>query len=113
MPGLDGSQEAALPEMADSHVARSRFRPRRRIAPGDLGAHPATVLAELVQVDTGEAGGEDFVAAITIPIDDVNPMDDAFIRAGDQFALPLARAVEDQQGMTWSSGRSTLAPVSG
>jgi len=47
-------------------------------------------------VNAGETGGQDFVAAVAIPVHDVDPVDHALILLRDGLAFPFARPVKNQ-----------------
>ncbi len=48
-------------------------------------------------MDAAKAGGEDFVTAVAIPIDDVDAVDHATVLVADKLPLPLAGAVENER----------------
>src|SRR5262249_4347143 len=54
MPRFDGGHELFLPEMADLDLARSAFRPRRRVASRHFRALPPAA-AELIPVNAHES----------------------------------------------------------
>src|SRR5471030_386435 len=88
VPGLDGGQEAGAGQPADCDVARSRFGPVGGIARSDFGAGPAQVFTVLEEVNARETGGENFVAAVAIPVNNVDAVDHAAVFGADEFALP-------------------------
>src|SRR5471030_538933 len=88
VPGLDGRQEAGAGQPANGDVARSRLGPGGGIARGDFGAGPAQVFAEFEKVNARETGGENFVAAVAIPVNNVDAVDHAAVFGADEFALP-------------------------
>ncbi len=97
MPGLNSGQEAGAGQPANGDVAGSGFGPVRRVARGDFGARPAQVFAVLKEMDAGETGGEDLVAALAIPVHDVDAVDHAAVFGADELALPNCGAIENQR----------------
>src|ERR1022692_1316388 len=97
VPRLDGGQITPLTQLAHGPVAGPGFGPRRGVALGDLGAAPTPVPAKFVQMNAGEAGGQDFVAAVAIPVHDVDAVDHALIPIRNGLALPFAWPVEHQR----------------
>src|SRR5471030_3342091 len=97
VPGLDGGQEAGAGQPANGDVARSRLGPGGGIARGDFGAGPAPGAAVFKEMDARETGGENFVAAVAIPIHDVDAVDYAAVFGADELTLPLTRAIENQR----------------
>src|SRR5262245_32988705 len=89
MPRFDCGKKPRLPQMANGNVARPRFRPRRGIALRDLLARPFTRLACGEQMDSGEAGGEDVVAPVAVPVGHEDAVDDALILGADHMTLPF------------------------
>ena len=64
-------------------------------------------LSSFEEVEADEAGGEDFVAAVAVPVCDVDAVDHAFIGFRDEFALPGGRWVADQRRVApvvWALG---------
>ncbi len=72
---------------------------------GDFGAGPLAVLPQLEQMNAFETGGEDLIAPIAVPVDNVNAVHQPAILRGDGLALPLARAVEHQRRVAAVIGR--------
>ena len=97
--------DAGCGEVPDGDIAGAGFGPRGGIALGDFGARPALVFGELEEVDAGEAGGEDALAAAAVPIGDEDSVHDAGVFGADDAALPLAGDVVDQRRLVAIVGR--------
>lgn len=97
VPGFDGREEARAGQLAHGNVAGAGLGPWRRVALGDFGAAPMAVFFELEEMDAAKAGGENFVAAIAIPVDWVNAVHDAAVFVADELPFPLAGTVENQR----------------
>ena len=91
--------DAGSGDVSDGDIAGAGFRPRGGIALGDFGAGPARVFGVAEEVDAGEAGGEDILAAVAVPIGDEDSVHDARVFGADDAALPFAGDVVDQRGL--------------
>src|ERR1019366_2334362 len=102
VPGFDGRQKSRLCQAASAQVshgdiAGAGFRPWRGVALGHFGARPARVLRKTEEVDAGEAGAEDALAAVAVPIGHQDSMHYARVLRADHAALPLAGNIVHQR----------------
>jgi hypothetical protein len=91
MPRFDRREVALAVQSSHRYIARPALRPRRGIALRNFRAPPSPVLPQFVQIDSHETRGQDFVASVAVPVDDVNAVHYAFVLISDQLALPLTR----------------------
>ena len=93
-------------EVSYGDIAGSGFGPRGGIALGDFGARPVSVLGRIGRVDAGEAGGEDAVAAVAVPIGDEDAVHHAGVFGADDAArFHSPGTVVDQRGLVAIVGR--------
>src|ERR1035441_8506744 len=110
VPGFDGRQKSRLclvstAQVPDGDIAGTGFRPRRGVALGDFGARPARIFRIAEEVDAGETGAEDALAAVAVPIGHEDAVHHARVLGRDHATLPLAGDVVHQRRLIAIVGR--------